>query len=239
MGRRIVPVPVARVPVARVLVAPVLMAPVLMAVCAILVAGCAGQPPQPFVPGGGTSSPATASGAAGSASTAATVPGLRQFAFPGTVQVQFQTPLPAAGPQRAAMIGYENYARSMWYAVYTHGSSRAYQQFASGNALTFIKTLISQYTADGYTLRGTIVYYDTLVPSVYYGAGALVESCVNASGLFKVNSSTGQVAGTVFSAKFGYYQEQAAAGKKPNGTWWIGHTDSYPAADGGAAGMCG
>jgi hypothetical protein len=214
--------------------------PVLVAGGVSLVVGCAGTPPQSFVPGGGASSPAPASGAVGSASTAATdAPGLKDFAFPASVQVQFQTPLPAAGAQRAAMIGYENYARSMWYAVYTHGSSKAYRQFAGGNALTFVKTLISQYTADGDTLRGTIVYYDTSVPSVYYGAGALVESCVNASGLFKVNSSTGQVAGTVFSAKFGYYQEQAAAGKKPDGTWWIGHTDSYPAADGGAAGMCG
>jgi len=215
--------------------------PVLVAGASLAVAGCAGKPPQPFVPGGGASSPAAQSGAVGPAGgTAATaVPGLRKFAFPGSVQVQFQTPLPADGAARAAMIGYENYARSLWYAVYTHGSSKAYQQFAGGNALTFIKTLVSQYTADGYTLRGTIVYYDTSVPSVYYGAGALVESCVNASGLYKVNSSTGQVAGTVFSAKFGYYQEQAAAGKKPDGTWWIGHTDSYPAADGGTAGMCG
>jgi hypothetical protein len=227
--------------IAPALVAPVLVAPVLVAACAILVAACAGSPAPSFVPGGGTSSPAPASGAGtGSAGAAATLaPGLRQFAFPGSVQVQFQTPLPAGGPARAAMIGYENYARSMWYAVYTHGSSKAYRQFASGNALTFIKTLISEYTADGYTLRGTIVYFDTSVPSVYYGAGALVESCVNASGLFKVDSSTGQVAGTVFSAKFGYYQEQAAAGKKPDGAWWIGHTDSYPAADGGVAGMCG
>lgn len=218
--------------------------PALLVACAIaLVAGCAGSPPQPFVPGGGRSSAAPASadgGGAGSAGTAAAqAPGLRKFAFPGSVQVQFQTPLPASGSQRAAVIGYENYARSMWYAVYTHGASKAYQQFASGNALTFIKTLISQYTAGGYTLRGTIVYFDTSVPSVYYGAGALVESCVNASGLFKVDSSTGKVAGTVFSAKFGYYQEQAAAGKKADGTWWIGHTENYPAADGGAAGMCG
>jgi hypothetical protein len=199
-------------------------------------AGCASHSPPPFVPG--SSAGASAPVSVGSASPAA-VPGVRTFAFPDSVHVEFQTPLPSAGAQRAAIIGYENYAESLWYAVYTHGASTAYRDYAGGNALAFIKTLIRQYTADGYTLRGTIVYYDISVPSVYYSAGALVEACVDASGLDKVDASTGQVAGTVFSAKFDHYQEQAAAGKKPDGTWWIGDTDSYPAADGGAAGVCG
>jgi hypothetical protein len=190
-----------------------------------------------FVPtGGGASATALASAPAAPSSTTP-VAGLKSFAFPARIQVEFQTPLPASGPQRAAMIGYENYVDAFWYAVYTHGTSKAYQKYASGNALSFIKSTVKTFVSNDYTLAGTIIYSDISVPQVFYGAGAVVEACVNTAGL-KELSASGQPAGAVFSGDYASYQEQASAGKLPDGSWSIGHTESYLPTSGGSAQVC-
>jgi hypothetical protein len=187
-----------------------------------------------FVPqGGGGTSPATPATQA----TTTAVKGLQVFNFPQTVQIDFQSELPASGPKREAAIAYENYIDSMWYAAYTHGASKAYERYTSGNVLSFVRTVIHE-VSKGDTISGTIMYFDTSVPSVYYGNGALVESCVNASGLYLVNAKTGKNAGNVISTKYDSYQEQAAAAKEPGGAWAIINTQNYRAASGGSAGMC-
>jgi hypothetical protein len=177
--------------------------------------------------------------AGGGPSLAASAPaGLRSFAFPANVRVEFHSPLPASGPRRAAMIGYENYIDSVWYAVYTRGSSTAYKQYVGGNALTFARSLVREFSSDGYRLRGTIVYYDISVPQVFYRAGAVVQSCVDASRLYRVKAKTGHIVGTIFSASYDHYQEQASAGKAAAGFWTVSHTENLPAANGGSAGVC-
>lgn len=181
----------------------------------------------------------TAPSVSGSPTFAAAAPaGLRSFAFPANVRVEFHTPLPASGPRRAAMIGYENYIDSVWYAVYTRGSNTTYQQYVGGNALTFARSLVREFSSDGYRLRGTIVYYDISVPQVFYGAGAVVQSCVDASKFYRVKAATGRVAGTIFSPSYDHYQEQASAGKAAAGFWTVSHTENLPAANGGSAGVC-
>lgn len=201
-------------------------------------AACSSSSATPSqVPGVGTGS-GGASVASTPSSTSTPVAGVRDFAFPSDVKVVFRTPVPAAGPQRGAMIGYENYVDSMWYAVYTLGKSKVYQQYASGNALTFAKQIIAEFKAGGYALRGTVVYSAISVPNVFNTTGAVVQSCVDVSGLHMVNPSTGQPAGNILNSKFVHSQEQAAAGAKTNGTWWIVHTEFNPATSGGSAGMC-
>jgi hypothetical protein len=184
-------------------------------------------------PSGATSSANAASPAAATAAS-----GLRSFAFPSGVQVQFQTPLPASGTQRAAMIGYENYVDSLWYAVSSRGSDTVYRQYMSGNALTFADSLISEFRDGGYKLSGTVVYFDISVPQVFYGASAVVQSCVDTSGLSMVNAKTGKTAGTVFDSSYQHYQEQAAAGKSAAGYWTVSHTENVPASSGASAGVC-
>ncbi|MBV9383921.1 MAG: hypothetical protein JOY82_15965 [Streptosporangiaceae bacterium] len=204
----------------------------------VTVSACAGAGPGnpgTFVPAGGSGQAANGQAAPG---TAAPVPGLRNFAFPPSIKIVFQTPLPAGGPQRSAMIGYENYIDSMWYAVYTHGANTAYERYLSGNALKFAQGEISEFASGDYALRGTITYYNMDVPQVFFKAGAVVTSCVDASGLYRVSARTGKTAGTVFSGGFSHYQEQASAGKQPGGLWMIGHTANYPATSGGSAGEC-
>jgi hypothetical protein len=98
--------------------------------------------------------------------------------------------------------------------------------------------IIHEFRAGGYALRGTVIYSSMSVPNVYNGGGAVVQSCVNLSGLHMVNPRTGQPAGNILNSKFTFSQEQAAAGQKADGSWWIVHTDFYPAASGGTAGMC-
>lgn len=159
----------------------------------------------------------------GAARTAAKAPaGLLRFAFPASVKVEFQTGLPARNPQRAAMIGYENYVDSGWYAVYTHGASKTYSHYVFGSALTDFRQLISELT--GYRLDGTIVYYDISVPQVFNGASALVQACVNDSGLYVADAKTGRLIETVFRSDFEHYQEQASAAKSQAGPWFVNST---------------
>lgn len=213
---------------------------VLPAACVVtaigVITGCGsgGQPAATFTPEGDNSSaqPTAAAQPAGN------TPGLRSFAFPSTIQVQFQTPLPASGAQRAAVIGYENYIDSMWYAVYTHGANTAYTKYVFGNALNFAQAEIKAFASSGYQLKGTLVYYDTSVPQVYFGAGAVVDSCVDASQMNVVDEHTGAPVKPLFTGGYDNYQEQAAAGKSDAGYWVVSHTDNYPSTSGGAAGVC-
>jgi hypothetical protein len=212
------------------------LAGAILAVAAVLglTACSSGTAASSFVP----AAPASTTVSATPSSTPTAVAGLRSFSFPSDIQVEFQTSLPASEPQRSAMIAYENYVDSMWYAVYTLGSNKVYTTYISGNALTFAKQILGEFKAGHYALRGTVVYSDISVPNVYSGSGAVVESCVNISGLHMVDPSTGQSAGNILNSKYTNSQEQAAAGKKKSGTWWIVHTDFYSAASGGTAGMC-
>ncbi|MGH3251915.1 MAG: hypothetical protein ACRDOI_37685 [Trebonia sp.] len=180
----------------------------------------------------------TSASGAGIAAPSAAANGPRSFVFPAGVQVQFQTPLPASGTQRAAMIGYENYVDSLWSAVSSQGSDTAYRQYMGGNALTFANGLIAEFKSGDYQLSGTIVYFDISVPQSFYGSGAVVQSCVDASGLYMVNAETGKTGKTVFDSSYQHYQEQAAVGKSTAGYWTVSHTENSPASGGDSTGVC-
>jgi hypothetical protein len=195
--------------------------------------------------GGGSNGALDPAGVTGSAGTDATpaaaaqsAPGLRSFTFPSGFQVQFQTTLPASGAQRSAVIGYENYVDSMWAAVATDGGNTTYEKYLGGNALTFAESLISEFRRSGDKLSGTIVYFNITVPQTFYGDGAVVDACVDSSGLDMANATTGKSAGTVFDPSYQHYQEQAATAKSAAGYWTVSHTENYPASGGGAAGEC-
>jgi hypothetical protein len=198
-----------------------------------LLCGCGGGKPAPaaFVPKGG----ATTSAAPSQSASTAAVPGLQNFAFPSSIKIQFQTPMPASGPQRSAVIAYENYIDSMWHAVYTHGADTSYKKYVYGNALSFVQTEIRFFTTGNYQLRGTITYYDTTVPQVFSGAGAVVSTCVDASEMKIVKPGT---VGTLFKSSFFHYQEQTGTGKTHDGFWIVNHTVNTPATSGGTAGGC-
>jgi hypothetical protein len=186
-------------------------------------------------PSGATTS-ASAAGTGAPSAGAASAP--VSFTFPAGVQVQFQTPLPVGGTQRAAMVGYENYVDSLWSAVSSQGSDTQYRQYMGGNALTFANSLIKEFKSGDYTLSGKVVYYDISVPQVFYSAGAVVQSCVDASGLYMVNAETGKTSKTVFDPSYQHYQEQAAAGKSTAGYWTVSHTENLSASGGNSTGVC-
>jgi hypothetical protein len=187
--------------------------------------------------GKASATPSATASAATSASTTA-VAGLQSFPFPADVKVVFQTPLPASGPKRGAMIGYENYIDSVWYGIQTHGESKAYEKYVSGNVLVGANELISEYKSKHWTLQGTVYYYDMSVPQVFGSAGAVVQSCVDVSG-FDILKSNGKTDGSVFSSEYAHYQEQSSAGKTKAGYWMISHTVSTSAnSSSGSAGMC-
>jgi hypothetical protein len=219
----------------------ILLPALIGAATAIVATGCGTPAPSPvatFVPQGGASTVTAPATSATSAGVTAATPGLRDFTFPASIKIEFQTPLPVSGPQRAAMIAYENYIESMWHAVYTHGADTTYKKYVFGNDLTFAHQEIREFTSGGYQLSGTITYFDMTVPNVYFGAGAVVDSCIDASQMAMVNDQTGKRAGTLFTGGFNHYQEQAATGKSSGGYWIVSHSDNYPSSDGGAAGVC-
>lgn len=183
-----------------------------------------------------SASPSTSPSTSPSASTAA-VNGVQQFPFPSGVKIVFQTPLPASGLKRGAMIGYENYVESSWYAIQTHGRSTAYEKYGSGNVLTGAAALIDEFVSHHWTLHGTITYYDMSVPQSFGTAGAVVQACVDTTH-FSVLGSNGKVAGSVFQSQWYHYQEQSSAGKTHAGYWTIVHTISTSSDKGGSAGMC-
>lgn len=213
------------------------LAGVLVAAALAVSACSSGSSSTSFVPGGGASS-SSGSASATPSSTPTAVAGLKAFTFPSSIQVEFQTQLPPAGPQRSAVIAYENYVDSMWYAVYTLGKNKAYQKYLTGNALSFAKQIIAEFKAGHFQLKGTVVYSSISVPNVYGTAGVVIYSCFNDSSLQMVNPGNGKPAGNIINSKYTHSQEQAAAGKQSNGSWWIIHTDFYPAASGGSAGVC-
>ncbi|MGH3165464.1 MAG: hypothetical protein ACRDN0_06165 [Trebonia sp.] len=187
-------------------------------------------------PGGANSS----AGSDASPATAATqsASGLKSFTFPSGFQVQFQTSLPSGGAQRSAVIAYENYVDSMWAAVATDGGNTTYEKYLGGNALTFAKSLISEFRNDGDKLGGKVVYFNITVPQTFYGDGAVVDACVDSSGLNMVSAKTGKTTGTVFDSTYQHYQEQAATAKSPAGYWTVSHTQNVSASSGGSAGEC-
>lgn len=206
---------------------------------------CSGSPGASGASGAGSNGaldPGNATSPAGANPSPAAVTrpaaGLRSFTFPPGVQVRFETPLPASGPRRAAVIGYENYVDSLWAAVSTHGANTAYEKYIGGNALTFARSLISEFRNGDYKLSGTVVYFAISVPQVFYGQSAVVRSCVDSSGLRMVSASTGKTAGTVFDSSYQHYQERAATAKSAAGYWTVSHTENFPASGGGSAGAC-
>ena len=152
------------------------------------------------------------------------------FRFPGDVSIDFTTPAPADPARRAVIDGYQNYVLALWAAVLSHGDNSAYRQQATGNALGFVRREVARYGAPGTTVKGTIAYNDTRIAGSYFGAGADVLACVDASAFHQVNAQTGATLGPALPARLTRYLENVAEGKRRDGTWFVSRLAVYPAA---------
>jgi hypothetical protein len=162
---------------------------------------------------------------------------LGSFRFPRDVSIDFTTPAPASTVQRAVIAGYQDYVLSLWAAVLTHGSNTAYVQHAGGNAAGFVRRETARYASSGVTVKGTISYTGTRVAGVYFGTGADVLSCVDASAFHQVNAQTGATMGPALPARLTRYLENVAEGRGSNGTWSVTRLAIYPATSAKGA-MC-
>ncbi len=192
------------------------------------IAACGGGSPEVFQPAGSLTPPAR-SGALTAPIT--TAPG--GFRFPASVAVQFASALPASPARRAIITGYRNYVLALWAAVASHGRDTAFQHLTSGNARAFVRREISYFSAGRRSIRGTIRYSAATVTAVYFGRSANVTACVDASAF----RSTGRRAGPVFPPRYAHYLEDVAEARGAGGTWYVAHTESYPATASGGA-MC-
>jgi hypothetical protein len=194
-----------------------------------VLAGCAGGGGPSFHPSG-----ASLGRGAALAAPVATAPG--GYQFPAAVSVQFTTPPSGSAVRRAIIPGYRDYVLSLWAAASSHGKDAAYQKLATGNAAAFARREIS-YLAHGRGLSGTIRYYDTTVPKIYYGRGADVTSCVDASRFTVVSTENGKTVGTVFPARYAHYLENTGLARRADGTWFVTQTGAFPASTSEGA-MC-
>src|SRR5215472_12701218 len=173
-------------------------------------------------------------GAVSSVPVQAPLPGpggqhLGSFRFPSDVSIDFTAPPPASAVQRAVITGYQDYVLSLWAAVLTHGKNTTYLQHAGGNAAGFVRREARRYASPGVTVKGTIAYNDTKIAGVYFGTGADVLSCVDASAFHLVNAQTGATEGPALPARLTRYLENVAEGRNSDGTWSVTRLAVYPA----------
>ena len=152
------------------------------------------------------------------------------FRFPAGVSIDFTSPAPADPSRRAIVAGYQNYVLSMWAGVLSHGSDSAYTNQAIGNALTFVRREVTRYQAASRTVRGTIQYSGTKVTGVYFGNGASVVSCVNATAFHDVSAQTGATLGPALPARPVRYLEEVSEGRRSDGTWFVNRSVTYAAS---------
>jgi hypothetical protein len=152
------------------------------------------------------------------------------FTFPAGVSIDFTSPAPADPAQQAIVAGYEDYVLSMWAGVVSHGRNTAYAGQAVGNALTFVRGEVARYRSPGRTVRGTIRYFATKVSAVYFGTGASVASCVDASAFRDVNARTGATVGRALPTRPAHYLEEVSEGRRSDGTWFVNRSVTYPAS---------
>jgi len=154
---------------------------------------------------------------------------LGSFRFPSDVSIDFTDPAPASAVQRAVIAGYQDYVLSLWAAVLTHGKNTTYLKHAGGNAAGFVRRETARYASPAVTVKGTISYTDTKITGVYFGSGADVLSCVDASAFHQVNSQTGAMQGPALPARLTRYLENVAEGRNSDGTWSVTRLAVYPA----------
>lgn len=196
-------------------------AAILTGIVLAAVTACGGGTPQVFHPAGSLQ-PAAQADTLGTVVT--TAPG--GFRFPAGVTVRFSADQPASPAARAIVSGYQDYVLALWAAVLSHGRDTAYQRLAAGNALAFVRREVSYFTSHHLRVSGTIRYSGVRVGTVYFGNGATVTACVDASAF----RGTGAAAGPVFPPRYAHYLEDVAEGRRATGTWFVAHTESYPAA---------
>ena len=155
---------------------------------------------------------------------------LAGFRFPSDVSIDFTTSVPGDPARRAVIDGYRSYVLALWAAVLSHGKYGAYQQQATGNALAFVHREVARYGTQGTTMRGTIAYNDTRIAGIYFGTGADVLACVDASAFHQVNTKTGATLGPALPVRLTRYLENVAEGKRSDGSWFVSRLAVYPAA---------
>jgi hypothetical protein len=152
------------------------------------------------------------------------------FRFPSDVSIDFTSPVPADPARRAVITGYQDYVLSLWAAVLTHGKNTGYLQRAAGSAAGFVRREAARYRSPGVTVKGTISYTGTRIVGIYFGTGADVLSCVDASAFHQVNAQTGATVGPALPARLTRYLENVAEGRSSNGTWSVTRLAVYPAS---------
>jgi hypothetical protein len=197
------------------------------------VAGCGSGGAGVFHPAGSLSAQP---GQAAHAPTAA-VQRFGSFTFPAGVSIDFTSPAPADASQRAIVAGYQDYVLSMWAGVLTHGKNTAYSNQAGGDALSFVTREVARYRSPARTVRGTIRYSGTKVTNVYFGNGASLSSCVDATAFHDVNAQTGTKVGPALPARPVRFLETVSEGRRSDGTWFVNRSVTYPVS-GAQGAMC-
>lgn len=190
------------------------------------VTACGGSTASVFRPAGAP--PSASAAGSGQSVRVTTAPG--GYRFPAGVSVDFAPATSGSATDRAVLTGYQDYALDLWAAVTSGGRDPAYRHQASGDALAFTEQEIAYFSVRSRAVSGTISYSGATVAAVYFGTSAEVTSCVDTSGFHVADAHTGAVMGSVFPPRYAHYLENVAEARRTNGTWYVSHTESYPAS---------
>ena len=152
---------------------------------ALIATACGSSAPQAFHPAGKASAAPNPSAS------------LANFPFPPDIHIDFQSALPADPQQAAAVTTDRDFQLAFYYAQYTQGKDRRYEQYlAPGTTplLIEVQSNVTPYATDHKSIRGTLRLYDTTVQPVQGAPQALsVTQCVDDSKLPDVDARSGKV----------------------------------------------
>ena len=199
-----------------------ILAACLLSACLLAIAACGSTKAATFRPEGKI---ATAAPPAAQESE----PGLQKFPWPASLQVVFDTPLPADQAQAAIMVADENYQLAFYYSLSTGGKDRSYTRYANaipqigGESMAqFTQQDIAHYAAEHVSRSGTIRFFDTKIVQDK-GSGAEVQYCVDQSQFDSVNAQNGSTT----PLKNPYYLEQDSLVRESDGSWLVTYTYGY------------
>jgi hypothetical protein len=160
----------------------------------IMLTACATGNSSPAL-SGSTAPPRGDSATAVSSAAAATTSRLTHFPFPASVHFEFQTPLPAAPQDAAAVVAEDDYQLAYFYAIYSDAKDMSVLSYVYSLAKSVRSaTFTSVENAKSRSFTGTMRIYDTIVQPRRGGAREVtVSSCYNSTAFYSTDRSTGQI----------------------------------------------
>lgn len=142
-----------------------------------------------------------------------------RFPFTPDTKVIFETPAPADTAQARVYADFRYLFAAYYYAVQAQGQDHRYEDRLLGTERSLFAGSVAKLVDDHRVPWGTVRFFDTQVTAVY-GAGAAVETCVDASRFGTKDARSGKPdPGSTPSTKKAFYRIRAGMQRGGDGVW--------------------